>query len=309
MYTRNFSNLFDLHDGLTQRVALATDDKLDYVNSQDCQLHDVVVTADSCEMGFDLKDYWLTKSRWTTLIRQYIDPVALNDWLDLIEAKMKGGKRGQAFMRTKTVESRGTKKVSRQWGSCIIGFGFRAAPKPKLTMHSRTSFLGYIALLDLNVASVLAKLIAERLDIEPSEISFIWHLDNAQFHYNRSMGWWYGSGRGPYIERARKGTKERPGLRGSFRFLEQHKAKDARGELYGESKFAAALRPRKRWHTEELGLEYARQFEGGPYLGESARKAYKPLPSVMSDTLNFDSLREEGDLNNADYMDECCCSE
>lgn len=304
MFSDQYEDLVDLHNGLTKRVALATEDKISYVTSQDVQLHDVTVSANSCKMEYDLKDYWLTSSRWTMLIRQYIDPAALDAWLNLIEQKMKGGKRGQAFLRTKTVDPRGSKRVSRQWGSCIIGFGFRAAPHPKLIMHSRTSFLGYIAVLDLNIAATLARIIGDRLGYE--DMGFIWHLDSAQFHYARSLAWWFTLDR-PFLEMDPQKVKHRPGLHRSILRLQEYKQEDEDGVRYGDRNFASAIRPRKRWHTEVLGYDYAQQYEGGELLNASSRKAFKPLPSVMSSTLDFSKLKDEGDPDNADYMDECCC--
>lgn len=303
MFSQNYSNLRELHDGLTRRVALATKDKVDYTNSVDVQLHDVMVSADEAVMDFDLKEAWLTKGRWSMLIRQYIDPDALAAWLDLIELKMKGGRRGQAFMRTKAVKPRGR---SRQWGSCIIGFGFRAAPTPKLIMHSRTSYMGYIAFLDLSIAHVLAKMIGERLGVE--SMGFIWHLDSAQFHYARCLGWWFTQGK-PYMDLPEHKAIHRPGLYGSIKLLNKYKQEDREEKMYGDATYSSALRPRKRWHSEVLGMEYALKFEGGTKGLKTARKAYKPLPSVHVDTLDFTPLyrkNEEGDILNADYMGECC---
>ena len=313
MFTETYTDITELNNGLTRRLALARKEDLDMINPADVQLHDIMVKAQSAEYAYNLKEGWLTKARWTALVRQYVDPEGLNVWLDLIEDRMAGMKRGQAFLRSKKVNPRqNSDLVSRRWGSCIIGWGFRAAPKPSLSMHSRTTFLGHIAPLDLGVAHHLARLAAERLGIDYREIEFVWHLENAQFHSTRSIGWWFTeyAGEGKYLAMDRKLPKvaARPALSGSIRQFRRYEKADAEGVLYGDTKYAAQLRPRKRWHTEVKGVEYARQFEGGPHLNASAKKAYRPLPSVPIGTLDLSALNgREGDETNAEYG--CCCDD
>src|SRR3546814_14531460 len=85
------------------------------VSSVDTHLLNVVAEADSFAWEFDLKDAWLTKARFNTLIRQYIDPVAAENWLDTVQAKLGKRKRGTAVMRTNLVQKRGnTNRPSRQ---------------------------------------------------------------------------------------------------------------------------------------------------------------------------------------------------
>lgn len=313
VFSENYSTATELNERLTRAVALGKADDLDHVNAADVQIHEIMVRADSFEYVMDLKDYWQTKSRWTTLVRQYIDPLALSVWLDHIEAQLKGGRRGQAFLRSKSVSKRGTdENTTRRWGSCMIGWGFRAAPTPTLTMHSRTTFLGYIAPLDLNVAHVIGRLVSERLGIQVEDMAFVWHLDSAQFHSSRSLGWWFTQEK-DYLEmdRTKKAVTSRPGLASAIRQFNRYKKMDEEGIPYGGLKYASQLRPRKRWHTEVLGYDFAQQFEGGEFLNPSARKAYKPLPSVMADTLDFSPIKDpnEGDESNAESVIELSESE
>src|SRR3546814_6320171 len=106
------------------------------VSSVDTHLLNVVAEADSFAWEFDLKDAWLTKARFNTLIRQYIDPVAAENWLDTVQAKLGKRKRGTAVMRTNLVQKRGnTNRPSRQWGSCMLAISFRRIPVPQITLY------------------------------------------------------------------------------------------------------------------------------------------------------------------------------
>ena len=133
MFTQTYDDITDLSYGLTKTLVYSRPEGIDYQNSMDFQIHNIVVEARSCEYEFDLKDMWVTKSRWNSLARQYIDPDALNIWLDVIEKKLKGKKRGLSFMRTNQVAKRTaatSNKEWRVWGSCMLGFGYRALPRP-----------------------------------------------------------------------------------------------------------------------------------------------------------------------------------
>src|SRR3546814_8873362 len=63
----------------------AGEQPVDMVSSVDTHLLNVVAEADSFAWEFDLKDAWLTQARFNTLIRQYIDPVAAENWLDTVQ--------------------------------------------------------------------------------------------------------------------------------------------------------------------------------------------------------------------------------
>src|SRR3546814_1794299 len=110
------------------------------VSSVDTHLLNVVAEADSFAWEFDLKDAWLTKARFNTLIRQYIDPVAAENWLDTVQAKLGKRKRGTAVMRTNLVQKRGnTNRPSRQWGPCMLAIRSEAHTS-ELQSLMRTSY-------------------------------------------------------------------------------------------------------------------------------------------------------------------------
>lgn len=300
--------LTDLHTNICDSLAYGSMDEMDMVTSVDVQKHNVMAVAESMDWDFDLRDLWLTRSRWTTMIRQYINPVALETWLNSVEAKMQGRKRGVSVMRTNEVQKRSSPKkgdsgtrVWRAWGSCMLAIGYRAMPRPQITLHSRTSYLGYIGALDLSVAYVCARLIAERVGLSVENIQFVWHLEAAQFHGFKSLAYLLadderrgdfmaievGDGSSPEDKAFRRET---PSLYISRKWMNSFEREDEKGLRYGDMNFGQTRRIRKRYHTEVLGYDYGEPFEGGGHASNSQNKRFKPLPSCPASTLNFDQL-------------------
>lgn len=317
IHAYNFPTGNALHDGITQRLAFGSKAELDLITSVDVQLHNVLARANSFEWDFDLKRMWLGKSRWTAMINQYINPVALEEWLASCEAKLKGRKRGVSVMRTNQVAQRGNgeSRVWRRWGSCMLAIGYRAMPEPQITLHSRTSYFGYIAALDLTVAHTAARLVGERVGLEPEEMSFVWHNECTQYHAFKSMAYIMGDPemRERFLEPERPHTRESaPALYYSQKWLDGFAKEDADGKLYGDMNFGQTRRIRKRWHTEVLGYDYGEPFEGGGHNAASQNRRFKPLPSVMASTLNFDAIHKRRarsksspeDVDMATYSDE-----
>lgn len=298
IFAEEYDDITQLSYGLTKRLVYARPEDIDYQNSMDFQIHNIVVEAKSCEYEFDLKDIWVTQSRWNTLVRQYIDPEALEVWLDVIGKKLKGKKRGLSFMRTNQVAKRtaaSSNKEWRVWGSCMLGFGFRAMPRPQITLHSRTTYLGYIGQLDLALVHVLAREIGKRIGLEPKDIAFVWHLEAAQFHSFKSLAWFFQHDRDrqrlqdtPHTDKLKLRA---PVLWLSQKRYEEYMDMDERGLLYRDMSFSQQLRIRRRMHTEVFGPKYGKPFEGGTRLaGESMGKVALPLPSVPVSRLTLDCL-------------------
>lgn len=285
-----FENLTDLHFGLCQRLLYAPADRLDDYNSVDVQLHNVTAYAGSIRYDTQLDRVWVAPQRWNTLIRQYIDPHSLNEWLDTIEVAFPGSKRGIAVLRTNTVEKRkGGKGTTRRWGSCMLSLSFRRKPRPQITLHSRTSYLGYLSLLDLAVPYVCAKLIANRIGIDHEEISFVWSLEMAQFHGCRCLAYPLGDPAtyNRFLAHS-AGKHEYPALFLARKFHDMFSRQDEEGVLYEEMNFSSVRRLRKRWHSQVYGVDYAKQF--ATYDGKSDSKAYAILPSVHVDALDFSAI-------------------
>lgn len=277
-------NLRQMHDRLVNQALKHPD----YVTSADVQIHDVLASSYSCVYPFDLKQGWLTHNRWNALVRQYIDPEAYYAWLDMITARLQPRKRGVSFMRTNSVQSGGSGR--RLWGSCLLGFGYKSMPTPTLTLHSRTTYLGFIGQLDLALAHVIARDIGERVGLVPDDIQFRWYIEAAQFHRFRSLAWWFQSEKREDI--LRHGDQPWKGLTMARKEIEKMDEQNAQGLLYGDESYSSHAQKRKRYNTEIHGYEFAQQFSGGTRLS-SGTTAYKPLESLSADSLRMPVTRRK----------------
>lgn len=255
-----FDNLNDLHDDLGMRL-LASGLR----GGGGVQIYDNFLQASTTNYELDLYDTWLTLGRWNTLTRQYINGDSLEIWLDMIENKMKTkSSHGVAFMRTNTVKPRkieqGPGHTTRRWGSCMIGFSFRRFPTPTLTMHSRSTYIGYIGRLDLGVASKLAGMIAERLGLEKDEIAFTWYLEQATLHPIRSLPWWFATPEAHAQLRDPKVTSF--AATGSRKMLKKFIEQDKAGMIYGDESYRTYRNGRQKWHQAQKGLGFSAQFYG-----------------------------------------------
>lgn len=311
------ATLTDLHESLCRVLVESPREKLDVVSSVDVQIHDTISQADSMDWEFDLKSMWLTKSRWSMMARQYIDPTELEIWIEKITAKIGLSERGIAHMRTKTVAAQGgpaqgyTNKERRRWGSCMLGLSYKAIPRPTVVMYSRTSYLGYLAALDLSVAWMCARYLAEEMRVDASTFRFIWMNEALQYHNFKSLAFLLNH-RNP-DERSRyrdlilspdlspdkvQHVSGSPALRLSRKWMEKMLELDQGGKTYGDMSYNTYRRIRRRYHTEVLGYEFAKTMEGwsyhkkGPKTGEEKEyfKAYHPLPSVPIETLDFSPI-------------------
>lgn len=308
--------LTDLHDGMTSSLIHATADQLDLISNVDVQKHSVMGIARSMDWEFDLKNMWLTPARWTSMTRQYIDPEEFKAWVGKITSIIGTKGRGTAVMRTKTVAARGgaatghTNKETRRWGSCMLSLSYKALPQPTITLHSRTSYLGYIGALDLSVAWMAARYLGRELGLEPKDFRFVWMIESIQWHNFKSLAYMLNH-RDPDLRRKYRrllikpmsklteaeveDIELSPAIKMSRNWLRKMMASDARGETYGDMSYNTYRRIRRRWHTEVLGYERAKEFEGwslyktGPNVGEQKEyfKAFPPLPSTPVQKLDF----------------------
>lgn len=309
--------LTDLHDKLTRRLVEGSRDDLDMISSVDVAIHNTINEAESMEWDFDLKDMWLTPSRWSMMCNQYLDPDLLVAWIERITEKIGIKNRGIATMRTKDVKPRGgdetghTNKATRRWGSCMLALSYKAVPAPQITLYSRTSYLGYIGALDLTVAYVAARYLGRELGMEPEEFRFVWMNECLQWHYFKSLAYLLNhpdeSRRERYrhlllsptlTSRDRLLVESMPGLHGSRKWMDKVIQEDEAGQTYGDMNYNTYRRIRRRYHTEVYGLAHARQFEGWSYYKKGKKegepkeffKAYQPLPSTPATELDFRRL-------------------
>lgn len=289
IHAYRFPTVTQLHDGLARKLLFARREDLDDANSVDVQLHNVVAEAKSFDWDYLVNRLWVPKTRWTTMVRQYVDPNSLHEWLGTIESRFPDSKRGIAVMRTNTVQARQTGRgVTRRWGSCMLSLSVRMKPRPQVTLHSRTCYLGYLSVLDLTVAYVCAKLAAARIGkIEVEDFSFVWQLEMAQFHGFRCLAWPLGDfALSEEFINHDAGKSSYPGMHIARKWHDSLAQLDREGVPYGDMPFSSYKRVRRRWHAEMLGEEYASRFAGGV----KNDKPYKRLPDLHVSELDFSPL-------------------
>lgn len=313
------STMTELYEQLVEGLIWGKAEDL-MVSSVDVAEHIVVAEAERMDWDFDLKNSWLTKQRWGMLVRQYLDPQDLEVWIGRITSRIGTKERGQATLRTKIVKPRGgeatghSNKQTRIWGACMLDFIYEAHPKPTITLHSRTTYMGYIGALDMTIGYILGKYLAQELGIAVTDIGFRWVIQKTQFHFFKSMSYMLShpddEKRNLYrrllLEPSDKLTNaekrmviDHPGIKGSRKWLSKVLKDDAAGRTYGDLTYNTFRRVVRRFHTEVYGLEHAQQFEGwqvykrGPLAGENQEffKAYDYLPSVHVDELDFSNIK------------------
>jgi hypothetical protein len=284
-----------LHNKLQLEIGGANRENLDVAMTNEVQMHNVFAACESFNFRADLKSWWLPESRWNMLIRQYLNPDAVDLWLGAIEAKLTKRGRGIAVLRTNTVAQQGNtggRYTWRRWGACILSISYRNNPKPQITMHSRSCYMGFLSVLDINVAHVLARAVAEMTNLTPADMSFVWHIESMQMHAWKSLPLFFSQpSHWPLddLMQARHKPADSIAVRNAKKVLADYQRRDSEGERYGEMKYAQTAYPRRRWHTEVFGLDYAQQFEGGTG-GVSQRKACQPLPHLRTSQLTLDPI-------------------
>lgn len=317
MKTYHEATLTELHDAMCHHIVNAPDRELDVITTVDVQIHNVMAQADSMAWEFDLKNMWLTPSRWSMMAKQYLDPVELEAWIEQCAGKIGTKGRGIAVLRTKTVAARGGpaqgNKETRRWGSCMLAISYKAKPRPQITLYSRTSYLGYLAALDLSIAWMCARYLAQAMGIKVEDINFVWMNEAVQYHNFKSMAYLLNHPDKKERKRYRrlilgkeKKLKEQdvaalvksPALRLTRKWMQATLKLDKDGKTLGDMSYNTYRRIRRRFHTEVMGPEYAKQFEGwsyykaGPKKGEKKEffKAYGELPHTPIEKLDFSRI-------------------
>lgn len=343
-----FSDPVAAHNGMCQTLMFGDvpGKHYDWTHGTEVGLHNVSIFCESIDFDYNLKKLWVPPSRWTMMVRQYIDPLWLDDCLDKIEERMSGpkygGKKGrgiatlrtgehdlsddelfsnldpqelanEGILKTRMVQGKGTGRgVRRRWGSCMLSLSFRSNPIPTVALHSRTTYFGYLALVDMAVARSFAAECAAVTGISLSDIQFVWTLDLAQFHGFRSLAWVLTNdeirsemnedvdNRFDFKAKIAKGNQPgyRKALDGYARILKSDRA----GTKYGDEAFSSFARIRRRFHTEVFGLKYAKQFEGGT-RNRGGKAGFPVLPDTWVRDLDFTALGSSKSLQE-DYDDE-----
>lgn len=336
--------LTELHTGLCDMLIYCPRDKIDLFTNVDVQVHNVVAQADSMKWEFDLKNLWLTPGRWSMMVKQYLDPEDFETWLRKSISGVGPKGRGINVLRTRVVRPRGGAHVgnreTRRWGSCMLALSYKALPAPQITLYSRTSYLGYIAALDLSVAWMAARYLAKEFGWQVEDFRFVWFNEAIQWHNFKSLAYML-----MHPDKKRRKTfrrllltpeddldpddhiavTETPALILTRSWIQKVIAEDERGDTYGDMTYNTYRRIRRRFHTEVMGYEYAQKFEGWSYYSKPADaqkhgasvgdekelfQAYKPLPHTDIYDCDFKAIgfpfdRELGfDITEASNGDE-----
>jgi len=288
------------------------------ISTVDVQIHNVIAEADSMDWDFDLKSLWLTKSRWSMMVRQYVPPNDFIEWIEKATRHIGTKGRGIAMLRTRVIQPRGGARKgnqeTRRWGSCMLAISYKALPRPQITLYSRTSYLGYLSGLDISVAWMCGKYLANELGIPVESMSFVWMNEAMQYHNFKSMAYLLNhpdeDERRQYRRWLRSSERKlrdigefeyvdsRPALRLTRKWLQKLILDDQWGVTLGDMSYNTYRRIRRRYHTEVLGYEKAQEFEGwsyykkGPKIGEKKEffKAYQPLDHVLISELDFSPI-------------------
>lgn len=310
------------HDAMCRQLVYGKRVGVDYdwIHGTEVGLHNVALHCKTMDFDYDLgKGIWVLPGRWRKMVRDYINPDQRELVRGLIETRFAGkgrNARGIALMRTNTIQGRGQgRNVRRRWGSCMISLSFRATPVPTISLHSRTTYLGYLALMDMAVAKVFADECSELTGIPVAAMEFVWTLELAQFHGFRSLAWMLGRDDNrakmfKYVDRRREfGPTNRPGFRKALDGFARIKQSDDENKLYGDERFSSFCRVRRRYHTEVFGYNFAQQFAGGevphPRTGLINQLGpFKPLDSVWVHDLDFSALSAPAERYEDDENDE-----
>lgn len=186
--------------------------KPDAVLNIETHLFNVTLEADSCEYDLDVgKHLWLNKQRWSRLMREYVPREPLERFIDQAVEILSGEARLGA---TANMMFRDPDRYAKKhrWGGCIMGATFRGdnrkAGKATLTFYSRTTYIGYMGLLDAAIGNRIAAAIAKRFAAKLNEvnesqiaepvfpkwgatIAFRWHISSMQLHCFKTLPYIY----------------------------------------------------------------------------------------------------------------------
>lgn len=178
-------------------------DKPDAVLNIETHLFNTTLQAEGC--GYDLdvgKHVWLCIGRWSRLTKEYVPLEPLNRFIDqcveIVTGQARCGATANMLFRD---PDRYAKK--HRWGGCLMGATFRGdghkAGKPMLTFYSRTTYIGYMGLLDAAIAHCTAREIVARSNgvwrgessMGISDIGFRWHISSQQLHCFKTLPYIY----------------------------------------------------------------------------------------------------------------------
>lgn len=269
----HYDTLTDLWHKTAQGMLFAKREDLDFVASIDTMLYDNTLSCDSMAFKFDMgRDLWLTRQRFTTLQRAYVDPIEYAAFLGRC-GEIAGGasRRGVVTQMFAHQHARAAKKY--RWGNCMMAWTFRGGGReqPTLTLHSRVSYIAYIGGLDLALCHVMAREIGDRIGCKPKDFAFRWHVDSLQFHGFKSIPYLFRFGLDDQLryDTGQYPSSEYPTLKLVRRWW---------GVMVDDYKKQVPLEAQKYGPLRRIRKRYQEYIEGNP------------LPSVPVKELRLDKL-------------------
>ena len=277
------ATMTELHDLMCSTMLYASKPEYDWITNTDVVKETVLAEAETMDWHCDIARFWLPHSRWTMMINQYLDPEGVKAWISQIVKREKIKNANRIVLRTNTVRAqyRGN-ATTRSLGSCMLSLSFSLQPQPTILLHSRTGYLGYLSPLDWSVAYHCGRLAATALGLEITEFRFQWFVETIQYHRFRTIAFPLGDKgeRRKFLQTAKQLTadgniSDYPALDRNYEQFKKWRKADKEGLTFDQmSPYRSYQRPRKRFLTEVMGVEYARQFEDGP-----KNKAFPKLKS------------------------------
>lgn len=175
----------------------------DVVLNIETHLFNTTLYARSCDYDLDVGQHlWLNIGRWSRLIKEYVGSEALNRFIDqcaeIVTGTARDGATANFLFRD---PDRYAKK--HRWGGCLMGATFRGdgrkAGRPCLTFYSRTTYIGYMGLMDAAIAHCIAHELCVRTNgvwrgegaLAPNHIAFRWHISSQQLHCFKTLPYIY----------------------------------------------------------------------------------------------------------------------
>jgi hypothetical protein len=167
----------------------------DAVLNIETHLFNVQLLADTCDYELDIgKEVWLNKGRWSRLIKEYVPRESVRRFVSQADEILRREARLGATANMFCHDPKRYDKKHR-WGGCLMGMTFRGdngkSGPATLTVYSRTSYMGYMGLLDAGVAHVIARQIAEQSGLTTADIGFRWYLSSQQLHGFKTLPYIY----------------------------------------------------------------------------------------------------------------------
>lgn len=290
----------ELWNRANDSIIWAEADDLAYASSLDSMISNCMGIARRATFDIDIgKDLWVTPSRWNTLVRQYVDPERLFQWLERVK-EISTYNRGITAMDMQSVKHQvvqSNRRASRRkHGGCMRMVTYRAFPQPTVTLFSRTSYLGYIGGLDMLLGYKLVELACDMIGegLRPEQFTFVWMCDTWQFHGFKSMAYIFGTGQDKFmrisdekwdevahdgrwftvngVQRRLLPLDQMPTWKLIRYWWKRLKRQDDEGKLYKDMRYGAEKRIRRRFHAQ-TGVDQT------PYV--DSEKVYAPLSTPI----------------------------